>query len=91
MVLIKLQIGKNGLTEGFIETVRHFFVRADSIRISVLKSGSRDKEEIKKWTATILEKLGKNFTAKIIGYTIVLRKWRKARTTKECKSSVSSK
>lgn len=82
MALIKLQIGKNGLTEGFIETVKHFFVKADSIRISVLKSGSRDKEEIKNWTANILEKLGKNFTAKVVGYTIVLRKWRKAREKK---------
>ena len=74
-----LQIGKNGITENFIETLKSYFKKHDNIKISVLKSFGRDKKELKKVVETILEKLGKNYTAKTIGYTIALKKWRKAR------------
>ncbi len=79
MALIKLQLGKKGLNSDFIESLKKYFERADSIRVSILKSATRDREEIKKWSSEILSKLGKNYTCKIIGFTLVLRKWRKAR------------
>lgn len=79
MALIKMQLGKKGLTPGFIETLRTSFVNSDSARISLLKSSTRDREEVKKWAEKIVSDLGKNFTYKTIGYTIVIRKWRKAR------------
>jgi RNA-binding protein YhbY len=78
MTLIKLQIGKNGLTKEFIEGLKFYFKSAESIRISVLKSGSRNKEQVKLWVKEILSSLGGNYRANIIGYTIVLRKLRKA-------------
>ncbi len=77
--MIQMQIGKKGLTAEFIERLKITFKNAESIRISVLKSATREKEEVKKWSDEILSKLGKNYTIKIIGYTIVVRKWRKAR------------
>lgn len=77
--MIQLQIGKNGLTKEFLENLKNFFKNTDNIRISVLSSGTRNKEEMKKWAEKIILELGKNYTAKTIGWTIVLRKWRKGK------------
>jgi len=78
--MVKLQMGKNGLTPAFIENLKKLFVTAEHIRIVMLKSSTRDKAEAKKWADEIISKLGKNYTYKLIGYTLVLRKWRRART-----------
>ena len=77
--LVKLQLGKNGLTDEFIEGTRKIFEKAEHVRISLLKSATRDREEIKKMAENLVSKLGKQYTYKIIGFTIVLTKWRKAR------------
>ena len=71
------QIGKNGVTENFIETLKTYFKNHNSVRVSVLKSGTRDREELKKMTEEIPKKLGENFTSRAIGFTIIVRKWRK--------------
>jgi len=81
MALVKLQLGKNGLTPGFIETLKNAFKNNENVRIGVLRSATRDRSELKEISAKILAELGKNYTCKIIGYTLALRKWRKARTT----------
>ena len=73
----EIQIGKNGLTENFIESLKNNFKTHTSIRISVLKNAGHDKEKIKEMTKKILGELGRNYTARIIGFTIVLKKWRK--------------
>jgi RNA-binding protein YhbY len=78
MALLQLQIGKNGLTQEFLENLRVRFLTAENARISVLKSGTRDRVKLKEWNQTILDFLGKNFKSTVIGYTIVLRKLRKA-------------
>ena len=72
-----LQVGKQGLTIGFIETLKNHFKSHENIKISVLKSATRNREELKKISDEILEKLGRNFTSRIIGFTIVVKKWRK--------------
>ena len=74
-----IQLGKQGLSENFFKTLKDHFKKYDNVRISVLKSCCRDKKELKKISDDILEKLGKHYTAKNIGYVIVLKKWRKAR------------
>lgn len=79
MALIRLQLGKNGLTDAFIINLKTLFLTNNSIRIAILKSGTRDREKAKAWVAEILEKLGLNYRANLIGYTIVLRKIRKNR------------
>lgn len=73
----QIQLGKNGLTENFIETLKTYFKNCKNVRISMLKSSTRDKKEAREISEKILEKLGKNYTAKTIGFTIVLKKWRK--------------
>jgi RNA-binding protein YhbY len=79
--MIKLQIGKNGFTPEFMYNLKTRFADkgVESVRISLLKTSSRDKEQIQKWADAMIVGLGPNFTSKIIGYTIALRKWRKAR------------
>ncbi len=72
-----IQLGKNGLTENFIGTLKNYFKNNKNVKISVLRSSTRDKEKVKEISEKILESLGKNYTSKIIGYTIVIKKWRK--------------
>ncbi|MEK6842669.1 MAG: YhbY family RNA-binding protein, partial [Nanoarchaeota archaeon] len=72
-----VQIGKQGLTENFIETLKTYFKNHDNVKISVLKGGTRNREELKKIAEKILDKLGRNFTARTIGFTIVVKKWRR--------------
>lgn len=72
-----IQLGKKGLTENFIETLKTYFKNHNSVRISVLKSGTRDREDFRKIAEEIPEKLGKNFISKTIGFTIIVKKWRK--------------
>ena len=78
--MVKLQLGKSGLTSEFIENLKKIFANAEHVRIGMLKSSTRDKEEAKKWSRDIVSKLGKNFTYKLIGWTLVIRKWRRARS-----------
>ena len=73
----QVQLGKNGVTANFIETLKTHFKNHKDVRIVVLKSCCRDRNEIKDISEKILEKLGKNYTAKRIGYTIFVKKWRK--------------
>ena len=77
--IANVQLGKQGLTENFIKTLKDHFKKNENVRISVLKSCCRDKKELKKISEDILEKMGKHYTARSIGYVIVLKKWRKAR------------
>ena len=70
-----MQLGKNGVTENFIESLKNSFKNHDNIRISVLKSARHEKKKMNDYSEEILEKLGKNFTSRVIGFTIILKKW----------------
>ena len=73
----QIQLGKNGITDNFVESLKNQFTTHKNIKVSVLRNLTRDKREIKKLTDEILEKLGRRYTAKTIGFTIVLKKWRR--------------
>ncbi|MFH1365410.1 MAG: YhbY family RNA-binding protein, partial [archaeon] len=81
MALVQFQIGKQGLTPGFIASLENCFKNHKIVKIYVLKSGRPEGKEgkprVEKYAKKIIEKLGKNYTAKVIGFTINLRKWRK--------------
>lgn len=77
--LATFQLGKAGLKENFIETIRKSFKTRDNVKVSVLRSFSRGREEVKNIANKICEELGKKYTYKIIGFTINIKKWRKAR------------
>jgi len=75
----ELQIGKKGLTPGFLELLKSAFKTHELIRIKVLKSAGHEKEKVKKMGEEILNSLGDYYTCRTIGFTFIIRKWRKAR------------
>ncbi len=79
--MISFQIGKRGLTKNFIDNLEKTFKKHDLVKISVLKTATRNREEIKKIAKEICvelkEKEKKEFTFKIIGFTLFIKKWRK--------------
>ena len=76
---MQINIGKNSLTEGIITALKNAFKNHENIKISVLKSGGHEREKIKQMAENIVAKLGKNFTYRIIGFTISLKKWRRTK------------
>jgi len=78
MTYTEMQLGKHGVTDNFIKTLKNGFTFHENVRISVLKNAGHTKQKIKGYKEEILNKLGNNYTARIIGFTIVLKKWRRA-------------
>jgi len=81
MAQSEIQLGKNGLTQEFLEDLEKRFEKFSNktIKIHVLKSARESKADVKKYAKEIVGKLGNKFTYRIIGFTIIMRKWRKAR------------
>ena len=52
-----MQLGKNGITENFIETLKRYFENHEQVRLSVLKSARENREDMKKHSEEILKKL----------------------------------
>ncbi len=77
MGIKELQLGKKGITQNFIETLKTYFSDVRTVKISVLPSARESKEDIKKYANEILTFLGPNYTARCIGFTISIKKWRK--------------
>lgn len=73
------QLGKSGVTDNFILSLQALFKKNDSVRISVLKNAGHERETVKGYSQEILDKLGVYYTVKIIGFTIIVKKWRKPR------------
>ncbi|MEN9625979.1 MAG: hypothetical protein RL557_307 [archaeon] len=79
---IELQLGKKGLTPEFLEQLKKRFEnpKIKNIKISVLRSArEKGREDIKKYSGEIEHFLGAKFTLRIIGFSIFIKKWRKAR------------
>lgn len=72
-----VQLGKNKVTDNFIATLKSHFKKHDNVKVSVLKSAEHNREKIIEYKDEILRHLGRNYTAKIIGFSIFLKKWRK--------------
>jgi len=80
------QLGKNGITSEFIKDIEKRLGkdRNVSMKVSVLKSVRPEgKKDVKRYADELLEKLGEKYTVRTLGFSIFLRKWRKARTAKE--------
>jgi RNA-binding protein YhbY len=75
--IVQLQIGKNGLTDAFIENLKRLFENELIVKVSILKSACRDKNQAKEISDTILQSLGKNYTSRLVGYTMNVKKFRK--------------
>ena len=74
--IVQLQIGKNGLTDGFIENVKKLFENETIIKVSILKSACRDKKEAQLMADKLLEILGKYYAARLVGYVITINKFK---------------
>ena len=72
----QVQLGKQGLTDNFISTLETYFKNHKIVRISVLKSAGHDKKKVKEYSEEIIGKLGEAYKARIIGFVIVLRKYK---------------
>lgn len=73
----KLQMGKNGLSDAFIEQVKSIFKNEKLVKISILKSACRDKGEADKIAKKLIEVLGSKFGYKLVGYVMTIIKYRK--------------
>jgi RNA-binding protein YhbY len=78
---MEIQLGKKGITEEFIRDIinRLEKYRNATLKISVLKSARENKADVKKYADEIVGRLGDKYTAKTLGFSIFLRKWRKTR------------
>jgi RNA-binding protein YhbY len=79
----KIQIGKNGLSENFFSTLETYFKLHKNVKVIVLKSARENREMTREYANKILEKLGKNYTARIVGHTIAVKKWRHEKKEEE--------
>ncbi len=83
---MKFQIGKFGLTDNVVESLRSAFKTHDRIRISVLKNAVRDKSKVRDIADELARKLGNKhdygYRHIIIGFTIILIKNKKSKVYK---------
>ncbi len=70
----KIQIGKVGVNAGVINALNNALKSHSQIRISMLKSSGRSKENMETLAGQILEKLNFVCFFRIIGFTIILSK-----------------
>lgn len=70
----KFQIGKNGITEGAINSLNLILKTHSQIRISALKSSGRNKNNIKEIADEIINKLAYRCHYRILGFTIILKR-----------------
>lgn len=73
----KLQLGKKGLSQEFIEQLRNVFKNEKVVKVYILKSACRNTSEAEKLGEKIIENLGKNFIHKRVGYVLTIKKFRK--------------
>jgi RNA-binding protein YhbY len=73
----KLQMGKNGLSPEFLEQVRKMFESTKTIRVSLLKTATRDRAHAKEIADNLISSLGTNFRYTMVGYTLIVRRSKK--------------
>lgn len=72
--IARFQIGKNGLSPDFPETIISAFKNRRQVRISVLKSTPREKKDLISYAEQIQKNLPFKTRLRIIGFTIILSK-----------------
>lgn len=75
-----VQLGKQGITENFIITLRGHFENHRIVKISVLRSARKNKTDVENYAKKIVQELGDKYSYRIIGFTIILRRWKNSRT-----------
>jgi|TARA_Y100000310_G_scaffold314021_1_gene363013 RNA-binding protein len=72
--LARFQIGKNGVTDNFKDSLASAFKTRKILKISVLKGAVRDKEKVKEMAEELINSMEGSYKYRVIGFTIVLRK-----------------
>lgn len=72
--LARFQIGKNGVTDNFRDSLASAFKTRKILKISVLKGAVRDKEKVKEMAEELINSMEGSYKYRVIGFTIVLRK-----------------
>tara|TARA_Y100000310_G_C20445834_1_gene698355 strand:+ start:518 stop:763 length:246 start_codon:yes stop_codon:yes gene_type:complete len=73
-----IQVGKHGVTDNLIDTLKTHFKNHANVKVVFLKNSIRDKKKLKKVAEELINNLGKNYTYRILGFTVFIKKWRKA-------------
>lgn len=71
----KIQIGKNGLSDGVLNQIKDILKTRKSVRISMLKSSVSNKEQAQEMSDKIIAFLGTGYRFRLIGHTIVLHRF----------------
>lgn len=77
MTIATFQIGKAGYNANIIITLKKAFETRENIKVVVLKNAGHTKENVNTIADKLVSGLGKNYTYRIVGYTISLKKWRR--------------
>lgn len=72
-----VQLGKNGVTDGFLEMLKNAFKTHEIVKITLLKAATRNRTEVEEIAQQICTVFGKKYTYTIVGFTIFIKKWRK--------------
>lgn len=72
-----IQVGKNGLTENVILSLKNAFKTRKAVKIHILKSAGHEKEKVKEIAENLIKELGMNYHYRIVGFSIFLKKKRK--------------
>ena len=70
----KFQIGKQGVTDGVIDSLNNAMKSHRQVRVSVLKSATRNRDELKQIAENLKNKIKYKTSCRIIGYTIIIIK-----------------
>ena len=90
MAQSQVQIGKNGVTANFISTLKNHFKKRQDVKVTALKSAGHEKEKIKEYRDKIVSELGKNYSARIVGFSIFVKKWRRDVSDKSIEINIKS-
>ncbi len=72
-----IQLGKSGYNERNLENIKTFFLRHKDLKVTILRSCLRNQGELKSLKEKILSDLGPNYTARVVGYSIFFKKWKR--------------
>jgi RNA-binding protein YhbY len=74
-----VQVGKKGISDNLVVTLKSHFKNHQNVKVVFLKNSIRDKKKLKKQAEEIVDELGKNYTYRVLGFTVFIKKWRKAK------------
>jgi len=87
----KIQIGKNGLTDGVITQIKNILIKKKSVRVSMLKTAVENKEKAKEISDKVMAAIGSGFRHRLIGHTMVIHRFTSGKSFALSESKLNSK